>query len=421
MRKNFKRALVLGLVVSSLVGCGNKAEVAQAGNSAVNDTFTGGVEFMDGFEKDLVTFVEESGYAKENYMVSPTSLRAALSLAVAGADSETKEELIHAMGFKDMEEMNAWYDSVEGSVRKFDEHYTERKKQFEREKEYYEEGAPAPDGQFTLLNSVWNNSSLNGEFTKDYIKYVNKNYGAEAKNVSADEITGEVNSWVNDGTNGLVPAISNDLSGSNAVLVNTIYLKTAWENEFKESWTSEDDFTTVSGKKVKKNFMYQTETFRFYEDRKGKLIVLPLQGGVNAIFILGQIDDVEGALAKATYEEVKVKLPKIDMESSFDKKELIEYLKCKGVSLAFDENGNADFSKMSEDSQWYISDIIQKSHIKMEEDGIEAAAATAVIMLEGCCKQEEEPKEFYADEPFKFMLCTGDRNSEVLFYGQIVE
>jgi serpin B len=167
--------------------------------------------------------------------------------------------------------------------------------------------------------------------------------------------------------------------------------------------------------------MSQQDTFRFYEDRKGKLIVLPLKGGINAIFILGKVDDVKKALDKATMEEVNVKLPKMDMQSSFGKEQLVGYLKSKGASLAFDENGNADFSKMCEDTNWYISDIMQKSRIKMDEDGIEAVAATSVIMVEGCCEQEEEPKEFYADEPFKFMLCTGENNSEVLFYGQIVE
>jgi serpin B len=388
--------------------------VVKAGN-------IGGVEIMDGFEKDLVKFVEDSGYAEKNYMISPTSFRAALTLAVAGADTQTKDELINAMGFKDEEEMNAWYHSVEASVKYFDEYYADSKKQFEQEKEYYGEDAVAPEGQFTMLNSVWNNSSINGKFTKDYIKYVNKNYGAVAKNVSEDKITDEVNSWVKEGTNGMIPYISTDLSDAKAVLVNTIYLKSAWENSFEDYLTSEDDFTTASGETVKKDFMYQTEYFKFYEDNKGKLIVLPLKGGVDAIFILGQIDDVEEALDKAVSKEVNVKLPKLDLESSFGKDQLIEYLKSKGAVLAFDENGNADFSKMSKDNQLYIADILQKSHIKMEEEGIEAAAATAIIMCESCCEQVEEPKQFYADEPFKFMLCTGESDSEVLFYGQIVE
>ena len=59
----------------------------------------------DDFNKALVEYMENSGYAKENYMVSPTSFRAALALAVAGADTDTREELINAMGFNDMDEL----------------------------------------------------------------------------------------------------------------------------------------------------------------------------------------------------------------------------------------------------------------------------------------------------------------------------
>ena len=76
---------------------------------------------------------------------------------------------------------------------------------------------------------------------------------------------------------------------------------------------------------------------------------------------------------------------------------------------------------MSDDMSVFISDIIQKTKIKVDEEGIEAAAATAIMMTEGAFLEQPEVKEFTADEPFKFMILTASEEPELLFYGQIVE
>ena len=270
-----------------------------------------------------------------------------------------------------------------------------------------------------MLNSIWNNTELNGRFGKDYLEYVKKNYSAEANDVTSKDITQKVNSWVNDGTNGLIPTISNDLSYANAVLVNTLYLKSSWINCFEDYCTSSGTFTTLGGEKVQKDFMKQQEHFRYYEDSKGKLVVLPLNGGIDAIFVLGDITDLQSALSKTSYEDVIVQLPKFEVETSLSKNELIDFLKEQGAALAF--TNDADFSVMCPDTAWLISDIIQKTKIKVDEDGLEAAAATAIIAVEGAALEEIMPKEFIANEPFKFFICAGDEDCEMLFCGQIVE
>ena len=371
------------------------------------------------FDKTLIDFVNNAGFADQNYMVSPTSFRAALALAVAGADTQTKEELFHAMGFNDMDEVNAWYNSVTEIISDFDSDISAIKANFEEEKEWLPDDAQEPDGALIMLNSIWNNTELNGRFGKDYLEYVKKNYSAEANDVTSKDITEKVNSWVNDGTNGLIPTISNDLSYANAVLVNTLYLKSSWINCFEDYCTSSGTFTTLGGEKVQKDFMKQQEHFRYYEDSKGKLVVLPLNGGIDAIFVLGDITDLQSALSKTSYEDVIVQLPKFEVETSLSKNELIDFLKEQGAALAF--TNDADFSVMCPDTAWLISDIIQKTKIKVDEDGLEAAAATAIIAVEGAALEEIKPKEFIANEPFKFFICAGDEDCEMLFCGQIVE
>ena len=91
----------------------------------------------------------------------------------------------------------------------------------------------------------------------------------------------------------------------------------------------------------------------------------------------------------------------------------------RGAGLAFTDN--ADFSVMCPDAFWMITDIIQKTKIKIDEDGIEAAAATAIMMCESALMVEDKPKEFIADKPFKFYICGGENNAEMLFCGQVVK
>ena len=377
------------------------------------------IDVTGDFDKALIEFVENSGCAEENYMVSPTSFRAALALAVAGADTETKDELIHAMGFENMDEVNAWYASVTQIIADFDTYIENDKKVFNSEKQWLPKDAKAPEGSLIMMNSIWNNIDLNGKFGKDYVKYVKKNYSAEAYDVTSDQFTDKANKWVSEGTNGLIPTISNDLSAVNAALINTLYLKSSWVNTFEKYATEQDNFTTISGEKVQKDFMNQQDHFRFYEDSNGKLIVLPLNGGVNAVFVLGDIEDVHDAISKASREDVIVKLPKFEVESAFTENEFIDFLQKRGAGLAFTDY--ADFSVMCPDTSWMITDIIQKTRIKVDEDGLEAAAATAVMMCESALMIEDKPKEFIADEPFKFYIFAGEDDSEMLFCGQVVK
>lgn len=165
--------------------------------------------------------------------------------------------------------------------------------------------------------------------------------------------------------------------------------------------------------------MSQQDKFRYYEDENGKFVVLPMNGGINAVFILGEVDDAASKIANASVEEVAVKLPKFESETSFSENQLIDFCVARGAEQAFTQD--ADFSLMSDEMQLFISDIIQKTKIKVDEKGIEAAAATAVIAVESCALEEPEVKEFIADEPFKYMILTDSETPELLFYGQLVE
>ena len=165
--------------------------------------------------------------------------------------------------------------------------------------------------------------------------------------------------------------------------------------------------------------MNRQDSYRYYEDDKGKFVVLPMNGEINAVFILGDVDDVVEKLSNASYEEVAIKLPKFESETELTDNQLVDFCKARGAKLAF--TTDADFGVMSDEMSLFITDIIQKTKIKVEEKGIEAAAATAIMMEESCALEEPEVKEFIADRPFKYMILTDSEDPELLFYGQLVE
>ena len=114
-------------------------------------------------------------------------------------------------------------------------------------------------------------------------------------------------------------------------------------------------------------------------------------------------------------------MPKLDTESTFGREALIQYLVDRGAVDAFDAN-SADFSRMA-DYPWYISDILQKAKIKTDEEGLEAAAVTMIMMAEGAALEVEEPqyREFHANEPFRYYIVTTTTQTPlVVFAGQEV-
>ena len=247
-KKLFSSVTLLSLLAGLLGGCGTAQPAPQetpqaADQPAVQETeepsdvIVPDVDVTDDFTSSLVRFIETSGYENQNYIISPTSFRGGLALAAAGADTDTKTELLSAMGFADMEELNRWYSSVAESEDRFNRWLQDAIDSFEENKEFYGDSAEAPDGAFSLENSVWRNTKASGELSDTYKAYVKEHYDAVAENVSKDAITDAVNGWINENTNGLIPKISDDLSASDLVLANTLYLRTTWADEFDEFLT----------------------------------------------------------------------------------------------------------------------------------------------------------------------------------------
>ena len=410
-----KRFLVAILVLAMFLSTVALAEGIPVPNNKEGNT-------VPIFDQEFLSFIHAQN-EKENYIVSPLSFRAALILAVEGADASTRTQLLNAMGFASEEEMTQWYTAVRESVDTFEGWVSWQKQIAEEEAQFYPPGeAPeVPVHAYRVLNSVWNNTDRFGEFLPEYARSVAERYGATADSVSADQITDAVNNWCDKATAGLIPKISNDLSGCAAALVNAVYLKSSWVDEFSEYMTEPEDFTDIDGTITRRDMMKAKGRYSYYEDKGTKLISIPLNGGLTFVAVLGDDSDWLADYEAAEYTDVDLWIPKLDTESSFGREALVQYLMDRGAVDAFDAN-TANFSRMA-DYPWYISDILQKAKIKTDEEGLEAAAVTMVMMAEGAMLEPEEPqyREFHANEPFRYYIITTQTQTPlVVFAGQEV-
>jgi serpin B len=244
------------------------------------------------------------------------------------------------------------------------------------------------DSAYRVVNAIWRNESLPGAFRPDYVNAVSQSLRAEADSAPAAELTQAVNDWVNEQTNGLIPKLLNHAADSNAILVNALYLKSGWLEPFQTKGAG--DFTAVDGTVVQKEYMEHTNSYLYFEDEGCQLVSIPLVGGVSMIFVLGDADNLPQKLSQAYYTKVHVTVPTFDLETSFENGELVSFLCALGCDRMF--GSKAEFGKMFTDALC-VDDIIQKTKVHIYEEGLEAAAATGMVMKNTSMPNPDQPKE----------------------------
>lgn len=354
-------------------------------------------------DNGMIAYLRANGMENKSFAVSPLSLKAALALTALGAEGETQRQILDALGFETVEELSAWYASVLVGTADFEGRIN---------------GKDKADCAYRIVNAIFHNADCDGEFRAEYKELAARTLAAQASSHAAQEITDAINSWVSDQTNGMIPKLVQDASKSASVLVNALYLKTKWVEAFGESPLTA--FTTASGETVEKEFIQKTEKFGYYEDEDCQLVTISMQGGINIALVLGNGAGLAEKLGKTSVRKVHVTLPKFEVETSLDEKQLVRYLQAAGCGRMF-LDGGAEFDPMFT-KELYVDDIIQKAKVKLDEKGLEAAAATAVVMMRATAMPNpEQPVEFTADHPFQFAIYREDETPELLFWGQIMD
>ena len=399
-----KLLMLLSVLSLAFTGCTVSNPSNGSGDNKIDTPI-----ISDKVSGEAITFKDEFNILKfmpddKNYMVSPFSLKMAMSLAANGADGTTKDEILTAFGIDNLDSYN-----------------TVAKELIER----YEGTSSV---KLNVANSIWLNKDVAGKdikFTDEYKKLVSEYYKGTASEEDAKNIAMKINSWVEKKTNN---KIKNLLPEGDAkflsVLVNTIYFKGEWAEQFEEYATKEEDFTDRNGKVEKTDFMHKTERYRFYEDENMKMVRVPYKGGKTAMYLVLPTNedkmDIATALDNMNSYKVRLSFPKFKTEYSLSFKEILKHI---GIEKAF-EKWEAEFDEVmfegvKEEENVYVDDVLQKTFIEVDENGTEAAAATAVIMNEATSigPGMEEIKEFKADRPFIYFI-RDDVTHEVLFIGE---
>lgn len=359
--------------------------------------------------------------AESNWSVSPYSIRLCLAMLANGAKGETQQELLNALHIDDLDAFN---QSVKELLETYDSY--------------------ARIMSLDTANSLWLNQSRfdgEGEFLPDYVREMDKYFRAAVEEVTDADSVERVNEWVNEKTNGKIPTIlTEDNREFVTALVNAVYFKAAWENEFYEGNTGKADFTNADGTTGTVDMMHQTDGFGYYATPGIEALKMDYrnyavdnEAGDNfesfrdadfSMYLIKADDtlDVQHLLdnAEFTYGDVNVSVPKFKVEYSAA---LDEALQALGVQTVYDAE-NADLTAMLNPSslpgqQHFLDTVLHKTYIAVDEKGTEAAAVTAAMTGEGSAmpSRPELVRTFTADEPFWFVI-RDNANREILFVGR---
>ena len=214
------------------------------------------------------------------------------------------------------------------------------------------------------------------------------------------------------------------------MITNAIYFKGKWLTEFDKTATRDEDFYLINGQKTKVKMMYQENRFNYYENNDLQLLEMPYKGDkVSMVIILpktGKFVTVENMIDEKKLQElinnttkikVKAYIPRFKFTQRFD---LSEDLSKMGMEDAFSA-GVADFSGINgRKNDLYISKVIHKAFVDVNEEGTEAAAATAVGVTTLSIPRIEKPIIFKADHPFIFLVRDKEAGS-ILFMGRVMD
>lgn len=368
------------------------------------------VEADNLFGIKLFKEVVQAEEPEKNVMISPLSVSLALAMTYNGADGDTKEAMEETLELAGLttDQINENYKILIDALSSVD-----------------------PKVLMSIANSIWYKHTFSVE--QDFININQNYYYAEVSPLDFYDpnAVNTINNWVADKTNDLIMEVL-DYIPADAVmyLINAIYFKGIWEFEFDEADTEEESFYLSDGTTKDVPMMVQEESFNYLSNDVIQAVEMPYgSGNYSMIVLLPQtgktLNDVVDALTNENWnswlgefrkeEKVVIHLPKFKFEY---KNLLNDELITMGMGIAFDPF-NADFSKINPDRQLYISRVIHKSFIEVNEEGTEAAAVTVVEIFETSAGGETFIP-FYVNQPFLFAIKEQYTNS-IIFIGKVMD
>ncbi len=359
----------------------------------------------------------------ENQFFSPYSVSIALAMTYAGARGETRTEMHDTLQFPlDGDSLHAAFGKTDGKIESTAERSTADP----------DEGTPF---ELTTANAIWGQKGYpwRDEFLGTLRTYYDAGLHVSDFEHDAEKSRKTINDWAakktRDKITDLLPSGALDAM-TRLVLTDAIYFKATWADTFSKRLTKSKPFTTLDGGDVTVPMMSQSASFPYADVDGHQLIELPYVGNeVGMVVVLPKegtfsefTDSLTGDRLAAMVNELETKhgsisLPKFSVESSF---KLGKTLSSLGMKRSFSSNadfgGMANLDKTGESLE--IGNVFHKSYIDVDEEGTEAAAATAVTVV--ATSASLNPFEMVVDRPFLFLI-RHKPTGTTLFLGRIVD
>jgi len=364
------------------------------------------------FAADLFKATKDSN----NAMISPYSVSLALAMTYAGAKADTATAMARTLHF------SLAPASLHPAFDQLDLALASRGK-----------NAQGKDGKpfrLNISNAVWGQKSY--DFVPDYLDTLAVNYAAGVSlldfETDSEGARNTINAWVAQETENRI----NDLlapgtvdGSTRLVLTNTVYFNASWLEKFEHNSTGDAAFTLSDGSQVNVPTMHGEMSGKYEDAADFVAAELPYDGQDTSMVVVlpktGTLDAFEAALDGAKLQAIEdglaasqlmVSLPRFKFEG---KASLAKALTQLGMGVAF--SGAADFSGIHNPSELHISDVIHQTFVAVDEDGTEAAAATAVVLAGSAAPSGVD---FKADRPFLFFI-RDVQTGTVLFLGQVTD
>jgi serine protease inhibitor len=410
-----------GVVLLSVLGCSqvnnNTSALAQSPLPGSESTLpkktvkpdTKIVAANNKFGFKLFSEILKENSSENNIFVSPSSVGIALAMTYNGASGSTQKAMAKTLELQgiNLEEINSGYAALKKILENSDGKV-----------------------QLTIANSLWANKDA--RFQTDFLQKTEEFYNAKVTSLNFEDGTtpNVINNWVKENTGGKINKIVEKIEPNQVLfLINAIYFKGKWSNEFDKSQTAIAPFyINNSGKQKQHPMMSQTGNYRYYETEQFQAVSLPYgeDGKISFYIFLPKknsnlktfyqslnAENWEKWMGQFSKQEGNIRLPRFKTDYDIT---LNQALKALGMAEAF--SNKADFSSMGQN--FAISQVKHKTFVEVNEEGTEAAAATSVGMVATSYRPSSEPFRMIVDRPF-FSAIRDNQTGSILFMGSIVD
>ena len=358
---------------------------------------------MNKFQLKIFNTINKSSSKGENIMISPLSIYHILSLTTNGAVGDTKSEMLTTLCNENQAIMNENNKLI-----------------------------------FSIIKNLKTVEIANSIFIR-VVPLTSFIENAKFYKAKIDKLIDEnqINNWCKESTHGAIDKIIDQITPDTLmILINAIYFKGKWEIKFNERFTEKRIFYNYQKEKKSINFMYSKDDYSYFENNEIQAISLNYQeDNLEALIILPKNEyDINKYVENFNQEKynniingffsqkVELFLPKFEIEFNTD---LIEVFQEMGMKLAFDPI-YADFSSMvkpEKEQNLYISQILHKTYIKIDEKGTKASAVTLVGMTRGARGRSNTEKSIIMNinHPFLFIIRNKDLSlgNDIIFISKI--